>query len=703
VVVTVALAVGGVVIRDRDRRRRLRGHLLTGRAHTARRWWSACAPTLWLSTVTATAWAVLAAWRTGDADRHPWLARARAGGRTGVRETVHVAGTPRQVTGGTTVLDVDVDGLGTVPVFIRPDHAAGAADLMPGQPVLVTGTAELSDRAGLVPLTLSTTRPVEPLGDPGGLWSVAAAVRAGLRTAAEGLPGGAGDLIPGMVVGDVSGQSPTDRQAALATGLSHLTAVSGANVAVVTGAAMTLAAVLGLRPAGRVVVAAVALAGFVVLIGPEPSVLRAAVMGVVGLIAVVSARRAHAVAAVSLAVIVLTAVDPGLAVSYGFVLSVVATVGIVSLGRLLGTRFTGWRVRRHGGQAPGWEGVIARAVGVAVAADVVTAPVVVHMTGVVSPTAILANLLVGPVVPVVTVSGTIAAVVSGAWPGAATVLLAPAVPAAEWVLVVARTLAGVPVVRGPASWTSAAVWAVVLGSVVWVLVRRPTTQPSRRRATGREAGRSGGWARAGRNGGWARAGRTSGWARPGHAWDRTDVCIVAVSVAVVLAVAGWRAGVVVVGPYAEVTGPAGPGASGTAAGATLDRRWAEDPGDLAGWSVAVCPGRAGGDRTRGVVVARPDQPPPPCARGLPDGASPPAGADAGPQVVVMPTEDDVLRADRARLGGGGAPPEMYVVTRCTRSRGMPTRTSSGVPVAYPCADGLLVLLPDGLHAVPGRR
>ncbi|MEL4152450.1 ComEC/Rec2 family competence protein [Corynebacterium bovis] len=418
------------------------GHLLTGRAHTARRWWSACAPTLWLSTVTATAWAVLAAWRTGDADRHPWLARARAGGRTGVRETVHVAGTPRQVTGGTTVLDVDVDGLGTVPVFIRPDHAAGAADLMPGQPVLVTGTVELSDRAGLVPLTLSTTRPVEPLGDPGGLWSVAAAVRAGLRTAAEGLPGGAGDLIPGMVVGDVSGQSPTDRQAALATGLSHLTAVSGANVAVVTGAAMALAAVLGLRPAGRVVVAAVALAGFVVLIGPEPSVLRAAVMGVVGLIAVVSARRAHAVAAVSLAVIVLTAVDPGLAVSYGFVLSVVATVGIVSLGRLLGTRFIGWRVRRHGGQAPGWEGVIARAVGVAVAADVVTAPVVVHMTGVVSPTAILANLLVGPVVPVVTVSGTVAAVVSGAWPGAATVLLAPAVPAAQWVLVVARTLAG---------------------------------------------------------------------------------------------------------------------------------------------------------------------------------------------------------------------------------------------------------------------
>ncbi|RRO78940.1 hypothetical protein CXF37_10725 [Corynebacterium bovis] len=159
----------------------------------------------------------------------------------------------------------------------------------------------------------------------------------------------------------------------------------------------------------------------------------------------------------------------------------------------------------------------------------------------------------------------------------------------------------------------------------------------------------------------------------------------------------------VVGPYAEVTGPAGPGASGTAAGATLDRRWAEDPGDLAGWSVAVCPGRAGGDRTRGVVVARPDQPPPPCARGLPDGAPRPAGADAGPQVVVMPTEDDVLRADRARLGGGGAPPEMYVVTRCTRSRGMPTRTSSGVPVAYPCADGLLVLLPDGLHAVPGRR
>ena len=75
-----------------------------------------------------------------------------------------------------------------------------------------------------------------------------------------------------------------------AAGLTHLTAVSGANVAIVCGAALGLAALLGARRRVRLVLAAAALAGFIVLARPEPSVLRAGVMGAVGLIGLAAAR-----------------------------------------------------------------------------------------------------------------------------------------------------------------------------------------------------------------------------------------------------------------------------------------------------------------------------------------------------------------------------------------------------------------------------
>lgn len=69
------------------------------------------------------------------------------------------------------------------------------------------------------------------------VWRAAERLRIGLRVACEGLPEDARGLLPALVVGDTSRLSRPLRADLQASGLTHLTSVSGANVAIVAAAA----------------------------------------------------------------------------------------------------------------------------------------------------------------------------------------------------------------------------------------------------------------------------------------------------------------------------------------------------------------------------------------------------------------------------------------------------------------------------------
>lgn len=541
---------------------------------------------------------------------------------------MELATAPKQLSGGSVLLTVQVDRLGTVPLFLDArDVEAGMLAWQPGTSLAVEATAAETDRLAMAPLQLSASGVPDVVSAPDGLAGATAHLRAGLRDAAQNLPGGTGELVPGMVVGDVSMQDPVAREQFLATGLTHLTAVSGANLAIVTGSVLVLVTAWGWPLWSRYLVAFLCLVAFVLLVGPEPSVLRAAVMGVVGLVAALSARRAHGYAALSAAVIVLLGVDPGLAVEYAFILSVAATAGIVALAPLNTRRILqGWtdrRTARQGRHHPParWQAMVVGLVSVSLAADLVTAPVIVQMTGVVSPTAVLANVLVGAAVPPVTVIGMLGALVAGVHTGAATAVLWVAAVPAWWILSVAAVLSRVPVLHTPGGATAAGVVVVVAVGVVLVVV-------------------SGRWRRC------AAAG---------------------LLVAAVWTVVAVQRGVLVTGPYAVATGE----------GAALVRVWADDL-DEVDWYLGVRPTTSGG---------------PEILRG-------PAGEDA--EVIVVADEAAVMLHEY-RLNASSEEesseraerPELYVVTACGRSRGMPSRTPGGVPVAFPFRDGTVVLGAEG--------
>ena len=331
--------------------------------------------------------------------------------------------------------------------------------LLPGQPVRVAGRLG-SARAGQpVAATLTVRGPPRRIGAAPALQTAAGGLRAGLRAASDGLPADERGLLPGLVVGDTSRLPPRLADDFRTAGLTHLVAVSGANLAIVTGFVLLVGRAVGLRGRTRVVVAGLAMLGFVVLARPQPSVLRAAVMGGVALAALASGRRRRSLAALSATVVVLVLVDPWLSRSFGFVLSVLATGALVTLAPR-------W-VRRW--QAAGVPSVAAHAVAVPLAAQLVCGPVVVLLSEQVSLVAVPANVLVAPVVAPATVLGVLATVASAVHPAAAAVLAWLAGAFVWWIVRVATWAAALP--SAAVSWPGSAWGAALLavGSSVVVL------------------------------------------------------------------------------------------------------------------------------------------------------------------------------------------------------------------------------------------
>ncbi len=216
--------------------------------------------------------------------------------------------------------------------------------------VRVHGRLGPAERADDRVATLAVTGTPEVITPPGAVASGAERLRSGLRASVDSAPADARGLLPGLVIGDTS-RTPADLTEAMrATGMTHLTAVSGSNVAVVTGLVLALCVLLGVPRRARPVLALVALAGFVVLARPEPSVVRAAAMGAIGLLGLSRSRRSAGLPVLGAAIVVVLALDPWLARSFGFALSSVATLGLLLFTRPWGDAI-GARLPRSPGPA----------------------------------------------------------------------------------------------------------------------------------------------------------------------------------------------------------------------------------------------------------------------------------------------------------------------------------------------------------------
>jgi competence protein ComEC len=334
------------------------------------------------------------------------------------------------------------------PIFVLATGRAWLA-LQPSQHVHAQGRLGVPEPGEFETATFDAAGAPSGLGHVSLLERAAGRVRAGLQAATAQLPAGPGGLLPGLVDGDVSRLPPALVSDFKTTGLTHLVAVSGANVAIVLGAVLVVGRWIGLRRHAQAWAGALAIIGFVVVARPQPSVLRAAAMGMVAVLALATGRQRRALPALAAAVLCLVYVDPTLSRSVGFALSVLATGGLVVLAPMLRERMA----RR----LPLW---LAEAISVPAAATLVCAPLIASISGQVSLAAIPANLLAEPAVAPATVLGVVTACLAPFWlTGARAVAWLGALPC-SWVVFVARSFARLPGAAVP--WRSGAAGAVDL-------------------------------------------------------------------------------------------------------------------------------------------------------------------------------------------------------------------------------------------------
>ncbi len=336
--------------------------------------------------------------------------------------------------------------------------------LLPGQRVQAEGWLSPSRRGDLTAAVLMVRGPPERVEDPPVIQQVAGRLRAGLRAACMPLPNEVGGLLPGLVVGDTSRLDPMVAADFYDAGLTHLTAVSGANLALVSGFVLFLARWCRAGPRWAAGLALLAVVGFVILARPSPSVLRAAVMAGIALLALAFGRPRAAMPALATAVFLLVVIDPGLAADPGFALSVLATAALLVIAPWWRDRLQRYGVRHR----------LADAVAVPAAAQVACAPLIAGMAGTVSLVAVPANMLTAPAVAPATLLGVAAAALSPVWPTGAEAIAWLAAWPAWWLVIVAREAAAVPggVLPWPAGIAGATLLCVLL-TALCLLMRRP--------------------------------------------------------------------------------------------------------------------------------------------------------------------------------------------------------------------------------------
>jgi competence protein ComEC len=373
-----------------------------------------------------------------------------------------------------------------VTVLVTGSEVAWWSTQPVGSRVLVSGRLQPPEPGEDVAAVLRVRAPPTAVGPPAAGLQLVERVRSGLRQAVAERSPDARALVPALVLGDTSRVTPELQAVFRTTGLTHLTAVSGANLTLLLAFLLLAARWSGVRGWWLRGVGLLGVAAFVALCRTEPSVLRAAAMGLVALAALGAGRRRAGVRNLGVAILGLLLLDPFLSRSWGFALSVLASGGIIWWARAWADVLSRWLPR-----------LVAESVTLPLAAHLTTLPVVVLLSGQVSLVGLLANALAGPFVGPATVLGFAAAgssLLSGrlaalagfgaAWSAEAIVLVArqgarlpgasvgwPATPVAVTVLALGCLLLALLMSWLLARWALSLLLALLL---VAALVRVPT-------------------------------------------------------------------------------------------------------------------------------------------------------------------------------------------------------------------------------------
>jgi competence protein ComEC len=276
----------------------------------------------------------------------------------------------------------------------------------------------------------------------GGIGGVSDSLRAFVsRGLAPGVTGERRAVIAGIILGEDEGIAPELRASFRASGLYHLLAVSGQNVAYVVAGAILAAWLVGLPRVVGEAGALVAIAAYVLAVGWQPSVVRAGVAGALASLAWLCARGRDRWYFLLLGALVLLAWSPYSVLDAGFQLSFAAVAAIFVLVPRLDARLEGYPVPAR----------LAPVITVSAACGAVTAPILMAQFGKVPLYSIPSNALAAPVVAPILGFALVCSVLHPLLPTAAAALAWVNGWLAAYLAAVARLFGGLPHAQ-VASW-----------------------------------------------------------------------------------------------------------------------------------------------------------------------------------------------------------------------------------------------------------
>lgn len=386
---------------------------------------------------------------------------------------------------GWILAELDAPGAGT-PVVLWLDQAGVATCLAlgPGNQIELRGTGVPLDSGSSAAYGIRVSEVTVP-AQRGGVIAraahLAAALRSGLRAAAMQVPGA--ELVPGFAVGDTSLVSEKLQAQMESASTVHVTAVSGANIAMTVACVVWLASRCGVGRRLRICMAGLALGGFVILVGPDPSVQRAAIMASVMLVADFGGQQARSLPALGLAMLIMLLGDPWQARQAGFALSVAATAGILLLAPLLERGVVAHWPFQHA--PPRW---LVLPPTVAFSAQLACGPFLLLVQGGLPVAGVLANSLIQIAAPLGTGLGLLALLLLPLAEPIGQFCVVLASYPARWVAATSEVAAQLPGARfaWPGGWPGAALLAATEAALLsaWLLATRRIRIPRGRRADG---------------------------------------------------------------------------------------------------------------------------------------------------------------------------------------------------------------------------
>ena len=295
------------------------------------------------------------------------------------------------------------------------------------------------------------------VGRRGGLGGVSDRLRRHLAQAvAAGLGGERRAVLVGIVLGEDEGLGQELQDNFKASGLYHLLAVSGQNVAFVAGAVIGLAWLLGLPKWVAQCGVIAAIASYVLAVGWQPSVVRAGVAGALVSLAWLLARPRDRWHFLALGALVLLAWTPASLLEPGFQLSFAAVGAIFVLVPRLSRALEGYPL-------PGW---VRGGLAISVACGAATAPILWLQFGQVPLYSLLANALATSAMPPLLAIALTGALIEPVVPTAALALAWANGWIAAYIVACARAVSGLP----HAELGSGAAVAALLGTPVGLLL-----------------------------------------------------------------------------------------------------------------------------------------------------------------------------------------------------------------------------------------